>query len=238
MNIFNLKTTHRQIEIFEQNVAEILKVDFPEIKKSLESSTQKNTIQFSKKPNGIFLLRDYNIGKIIPELENNFDLYGLKVFNKKLKQYQDITLFFNNNALTLIEVEDSEKFHKTYDYNKIQIGELQTKHVSFEDQDIKITLEILKNVSLDKLKQLEIDDAIEIELDENLYYTILNMEDGNFIALDKSGKVYRLNHDHTEKSKKISNNIDDFFVLYKGNKSNLIEIMDIQKTQTFYGTSD
>jgi DNA-binding PadR family transcriptional regulator len=228
MNIFNFKTTKKQIEIFERNVAEILKIDFPEIKEVLELSLKQYTLQFPKKPSGIYLSRDYsakNLEKIIPELETNFDLYGLKVFNKKLNQYEAITLFFQNNFLTLIEVENPEKFHKTYDYSKLQIGELSTKEINIENLDKKITLDILKNVSEDKLNQLEIEDAIEIECDENLYYTILDMEDGNYIAVDKSIKVYRLNHKHIEKVKEISNDIDSFFDLYKGSKSNLAEIM-------------
>ena len=224
MNIFNFKPTKKQIEIFERNVAEILKIDFPKIKETLELSSKIYSIQFSQKPNGICLSRGYN-EEILSELETNFDLYGLKVFNKKLNQYLDITLFFKNDLLTLIEVENPEKFHKTYDYSKLQIGELSTKEINIENLDKKNTLNILKNVSQDKLNQLEIEDAIEIECNENLYYTILDMEDGNYIAIDKSGKVYRLNHDHIEKVKGISNNIDSFFDLYKGRKSNLSEIM-------------
>jgi len=224
MNIFNFKPTKKQIEIFERNVAEILKIDFPKIKETLELSSKIYSIQFSQKPIGICLSRGYN-EEILPELETNFDLYGLKVFNKKLNQYVDITLFFQNDLLTLIEVENPEKFHKTYDYSKLQIGELSIKEINIENLDKKNTLDILKNVSQDKLNQLEIEDAIEIECNENLYYTILDMEDGNYIAIDKSGKVYRLNHDHSEKVKGISNDIDSFFDLYKGRKSNLSEIM-------------
>lgn len=239
MNIFNFKTTKQQIEIFERNVAEILKNNFPKIKEALELSLKHYSIQFSKKPCGIYLSRDYsteNYEKILPEDKANFDLYGLKIFNKKLQEFEEITLFFQNNLLTLIEVSNPEKFHKNYDYSKLQIGELSTKEVSTENQDKKITLDILKNVSKEKLNQLDIEDAIEIEINENLYYTILNMENGNFIAVDKNENVYRLNHSHIEKVKKISNNIDDFFDLYNGNKSNLIELMYEQtKTHPLYG---
>jgi hypothetical protein len=237
MNIFNFKPTKSQIEIFERNVAEILKIDFPKIKETLELSSKIYSIQFSKKPSGICLSRGYN-EEILPEHETNFDLYGLKVFNKKSNQYEEITLFFHDNLLTLIEVENPEKFHKTYDYNKLQIGELRTKQIYIENLDKKNTLDILKNVSQDQLNQLEIEDAIEIECNENLYYTILDMEEGNYIAVDKSGKVYRLIHDHSEKVKEISNNIDDFFDLYKGSKSNLFEIMYKQKPHSVYGNTN
>lgn len=234
MSVFNFKPTISQIEIFERNVAEILKIDFPEIKEALELSSKIYSIQFSKKPSGICLSRA-SIKVNFRAQKTNFDLYGLKVFNKKRKEYEDITLFFSDNLLTLIEIKNPEKFHKTYDYTKLQIGKLKIKPVSFENQDTKIARDILKNVSKDKLKQLDIEDAIEIECNENLYYTILDMENGNYIAVDKNEKVYRLNHEHIEKIKKISNNIDDFFELYKGSKLNLIELMyNLPKTHSLY----
>ncbi len=238
MSVFNFKPTKSQIEIFENNVAEILKIDFPEIKEALKLSSKIYSIQFSKKPSGICLSRAFN-EEFLRAQKSNFDLYGLKVFNKKSKEFEDITLFFSDNLLTLIEIENPKKFHKIYDYTKLQIGELKIKPISFENLDTKIARDILKNVSKDKLNKLEIDNAIEIECNENFYYTILDMENGNYIAVDKNEKVYRLNHKHTEKIKKISNNIDDFFDLYKGSKSNLIELLYNQpKTHSLYGNTN
>lgn len=241
MNIFNFRTTEKQIEIFERNVAEILKIDFPEIKEVLELSIKLSSIQFMKKPCGIYLSHGYstkNYQKINPEHKTNFDLFGLEVFNNKLNEYEEIVLFFQNGTLSLIEVKNPKKFHKTYDYTKLRIGKLRKKEVSFENQDKKITQEILKNVSKVKLNQLEIEDTIEIEYNQNLYYTILDMENGNYVAVDKTGKVYRLNHEQTEKVKKISNTIDEFFDLYNGSKSNLIEILHKQKAHSLYGNTN
>ena len=238
MSVFNFKPTKSQIEIFERTVAEILKIDFPKIKEAFELSSKIYSIRFSKKPSGICLSRAYN-EQTLRAQKINFDLYGLKVFNKKLREYEDITLFFSDNLLTLIELENPAKFHKIYDYTKLQIGELTIKPISFENLDTAITRHILKNISKDKLKQLDLADTIEIKCNENLYYTILDLENGNYIAVDKNEKVYRLQHEHIEKVKKISNNIDDFFALYNGSKSNLIELMYKQtKTHSLYGNTN
>lgn len=234
MSVFNFKPTKSQIEIFEHRVAEILKTDFPEIKEALELSSKIYSIQFSEKPSGIWVSRAYKQEDLRVQ-KTNFDLYGLKIFNKKSKEFENITLFFSNHLLARIEIENPKKFHKTYDYTQLQIGEVKIKPISFENLDTIIARDILKNVAKDKLNQLEIENAIEIECNKNLYYTILDMENGNYIAVDKDKKVYRLNHEHIEKVKKISNNIDDFFDLYKGNKSNLMELLYKQnKTHSLY----
>jgi len=226
--MFNFKTTKKQIEVFERNVAEILKAAFPAIHESWITSSNDYSIQFLKKPSGIFLSRNFSNENFKEKSLNevgNFDIYGLKVFNKKSKQFEDVTLFFNNGLLTLIELKSPTRFHANYDFDKLQIGELTTKEVYDKNQEEQITLAILKDISQEKLIQLDIEKAIEIEINENLYYTILDMEEGNYIAVNKSGKVYRLNHKHIEKVKEISNDIVAFFNLYKGNKSNLIQLM-------------
>lgn len=238
MKLFHFKPTKNQIEVFEHNVAEILKINFPQIKQAVELSSKIYSIQFSKKPCGIIVSRVYN-EKILRVQKTNFDLYGLQVFNKKRKEYENITLFFSDNLLTLIEIDNPEKFHRIYDYNKLHIGELKIKPISYENLDTTITRDILKNVSKDKLNQLDLEDAIEIEYNANLYYTILDMENGNYIAVDKNQKVYRFHHEHVQKVKEISKNIDDFFELYNGSKSNLIELMyKHTKTNSLYGNTN
>jgi len=51
------------------------------------------------------------------------------------------------------------------------------------------------------------------------------MEDGNYIAIDKNGKIFRLNHDHKEMIKLIADKPTDFFNIYNGKKSELDNIM-------------
>lgn len=51
------------------------------------------------------------------------------------------------------------------------------------------------------------------------------MEDGNYVAVDKKGKVYRLNHDHEERVKLIANKPTDIFNICSGQKSQLKNII-------------
>lgn len=71
------------------------------------------------------------------------------------------------------------------------------------------------------MQLLDLEDAFKIEIDEKFYYPILDLESGNYIAVNKKGKVYRLNHDHSEIVKEIFKNPQDFLNSYKGVKSDL-----------------
>ena len=67
---------------------------------------------------------------------------------------------------------------------------------------------------------------MEIELDGKLFYTILYMEDGNYIAANKRGSIFRLHHDREKMVKKIADKPIDFFEIYKGYKADLDDIME------------
>ena len=94
-----------------------------------------------------------------------------------------------------------------------------------ENPDQKIVEKALKTLTKEQIELLELDFTFEIELDEKLFYTILDMEDGNYIAVDNKGKVYRLIHDHEEVVKLIADKPTDFFKIYNGQKSELEKII-------------
>ncbi|MBB3053949.1 hypothetical protein [Mucilaginibacter gotjawali] len=51
---------------------------------------------------------------------------------------------------------------------------------------------LVKGLSSDKLT---LDDLSEFEIDGKFYYQIKDLEDGNYIAIDKNGQVFGLIHD-------------------------------------------
>ena len=132
---------------------------------------------------------------------------------------------YQNNTLTKIEIDNPEYFHKTFDLNQIQKNKIKLEHLKIENPDRIIAEKALKSLSKVQLELLELEFTFEIELDEKLFYTILDMEDGNYIAVDKKGKVYRLNHDHEETVKLITNKPIDFFDIYSGKKRDLEKII-------------
>jgi hypothetical protein len=228
MNIFNRKIKQKHIEQFEHKIAELLDTELPELKKAISISRFAG-ISFMQKPNAIFILRGYD-PKAYEEIKRNhktyFNLTGISVWNRKTENHEPVELNYQNDTLTKIEIENPEYFHKTFDLNQIQKSEIKLEHLKMENPDQKIAEKALKNLTKEQLELLELDYTFEIELDEKLFYTILDMEDGNYIAVDKKGKIYRLNHDHEEKVKLISIKPTDFFKIYNGEKDELENIMN------------
>ncbi|MDT0557175.1 hypothetical protein RM697_00860 [Ichthyenterobacterium sp. W332] len=227
MNIFSRKTKTKHIVNFGLKIANLLETELPQLKVALGIS-RIHGISFMNKPSGIFISRGYNT-KQFEEINRNhktlFNLTGISVWNRKSERYEPIKLNYHYDTLTKIEIENPEFFHKTFDLNRIQKNGIELEHLKMENPDQKIAEKALKSLSKEQLGLLELDYCFEIEYDEKLFYTILDMEDGNYIAVDKKGNIYRLNHDHDERVKLITNKPIDFFELYSGQKSDLENIM-------------
>ena len=227
MNIFNRKTKKKHIEQFGLKIAELLEPELPQIKTAIGLSKIYG-ISFINEPKGIYISRGYKSKEfelINRDHRTSFNLYGVSVFNRKENSYQAIKLYYQSDGLTKIEIEKPEYFHKIFDLNQIQKNKLQLEHLEIVNPDQKIAEKALKSLTQNQLKMLELDSSFEIEFDQKLFYTILDMEDGNYFAVDKQGKIYRLNHDHKERVKVIANTPSEFFNIYNGNKSGLEKIM-------------
>ena len=227
MNIFKQKTKLKHIEQFEQSIAKLLESELPQLKKAIGISKLYG-ISFMLKPSGIFITRGYN-PKAIEEINRNHktscNLTGISIWNRKTGNYTPIKLNYHHDTLTKIEIENPEYLHKTFDLNQIEKGAIKLEPLTMENPDQKIAEKALRSLTKEQIQLLELENTFEIEFDEELFYTILDMEDGNYVAVDKKGKIYRLNHDHEERVKLIANKPTDFFETYNGQKSELEKIM-------------
>lgn len=227
MNIFNRKTKKKHVEQFRLRVTELLATELPQIK-TANGLSKVYGISFMSEPKGIYISCGYNPKEFEIINRNHktcFNLTGISVFNKRENLFEPINLYYQLDGLTRIEIDNPEYFHKTYDLNQIQKGKIELEHLKMENPDQKVAEKILNSLSKEQLDLLELDFTFEIEFDKKLFYTILDMEDGNYVAVDKKGKVYRLNHDHDEMAKLIADKPTDFFKIFNGQKSELENIM-------------
>ncbi|MTE27324.1 hypothetical protein [Winogradskyella ouciana] len=227
MGLFNRKTKKKHIEKFEINLINALESQMPQLRKVFGISKFFH-ISLLENPKSIFLGRSYSEKAFTVVNKNHktyFNLQGVSVLNRKTKQFEPIKLTFSHDALSTITTEHPENFHRLFDLNEIQVNEIHLEHLKRENPDQKIVEKILKPLNKDQLELLELDFTFEINLDEKSFYTILDIEDGNYIAVDKKGKIYRLIHDHEQPAKVIANNPSDFFKIYTGDKKDLENII-------------
>ena len=220
IDIFKRKTKVKDIQLFELKIVELIESEFPQIKAHFRKS--KLNIYFSR--TGITLLRRYESvaeSEITKGTKGFFELSGIYLIEKKTKKEKEIKLFYSNSILDQIKVEKPETFYKDFDFNSISKKDLKIRNIEIENPDLKTVSKILSSLNKEQLQLLDLEDAFEIEIDEKFYYPILDLESGNYIAVNKKGKVYRLNHDHSEIVKEIFKNPQDFLNSYKGVKSDL-----------------
>jgi hypothetical protein len=220
INIFKRKTDSRDIELFEVKVAKLIKSEFPQIEELLEK--EKLKIYFSK--TGILLMRDSfkMTNEVIKKSKNNFfELSGIYLFEKKTFKEKEIKLFYQNNVLNLIKVELPETFYKDFDLNSITKKDLKIRNIKVQNPDFKIVSKILFSLRKEQFELLELESTFEIEVSKKKYYPILDFENGNYIAVNKKGNIYRLQHDEKEDVKMIFNDIHSFLDVYNGNKTKL-----------------
>lgn len=219
--LFKRKTSAKDIAFLELKIAELITPEFPEIKEYLWKGGLK--IYFSNK--GILIdWKSYILkeGEFIKRCKPNyFELSGIYLVEKKKQELKEIKLIYQSNRLREIKVEKPKTFYKDFAFNSLIKRNLEVKKIKVENPDVKIVAKILDGLSEKQKELLELEDTFEIEVDEKLYYTIIDMEDGNYIAIDKKGKVYRLIHDDEEIAKQIAINSNELLKNYKGVKSDL-----------------
>jgi len=220
INIFRRKTNSKDLDLFELKIAELINVEFPQIREHLKKG--KLEIHFSK--TGILLLRDpyKKSEEIIKKNKYSFfELSGIYLVERKNQKEKEIKLFYQNNVLNQIKVDQPETFYKDFDLNSITKKDLSIRNVEVENPDLKTVSKILSSLNKEQLDLLDLKYTFEIEINEKFYYPIIDFENGNYIAVDKKGKIYRLNHDNEEDIKEVFKNVHDFLNVYNGVKAEL-----------------
>lgn len=156
----------------------------------------------------------------------HFILTGVEIFNKNLGDFVPIKLTVTYNLIQNIAIPFDKSLSKTYNLSQLRITELHQKSFTIQNPELAKLKKLLLEFSEAEKALLEIEDTFEIELEGKNYYTILSMDDGNYIAIDKKQRVFRLIHDHEEPAKSIFNNLKEFFAFYNGDKEQLAMFME------------
>ncbi|WP_454047541.1 hypothetical protein [Chryseobacterium sp. Marseille-Q8038] len=143
------------------------------------------------------LEKEYNKSKL-----GYFQLQNILIFNKKSGKKEKIVLSFLEGLFIGFFLEDI-KF-ENYILNEYDTSNLREKHFKNDNDKVEL-LEIIGKLDKQKEAKFDIEDTFKIELPEGDFYTIKNLKDGNYLAVDKKGIVYELIHDPYSVIKKAEN---------------------------------
>jgi hypothetical protein len=149
-----------------------------------------------------------------------FRLLGIEVFNNLTDEFEEIPLEYSFDIVHKIEVKDPLYFHRNYNLEKIKVGTIIIKDLLDKSKPETLLVILGSDINKDKL---EINSSIEIEIEDEIYHTVLDFDDGNCIAVNEQGVVFRLIHDHQQIVKEIAPNIHEFITSYNGDKNELSE---------------
>lgn len=122
----------------------------------------------------------------------SFKISGLQIFSKLTKQFEDIEILIQDNLVSGLKIENSQ-----YDLSEFDIGKINNKGVTksvftFSPNDIDIFYDSLDQEIKNKLNP---DDLFDVDFNNRTFYSFCDLEDGNYLAVDKNLKVYSLVHD-------------------------------------------
>ncbi len=122
----------------------------------------------------------------------NFKISGLQVFSNLTRQFEDIEILIQDNLISGLKIKNSEYQLSEFDLDKINNNGVSKSVFTFPPNEIDIFYDALDQEIKNKLNP---DDLFDIDFNNRTFYSFCNLEDGNYLAVDKNLKVYSLVHD-------------------------------------------
>jgi hypothetical protein len=178
-----------------------------------------DTVQFDRN-NTITFTHVYKGNEILSRQTFN-QIDGIEIFSEIEKVYKPILVFANGDSISHITLNFKSVITRELDINKLRYNDLIVTKIKTVNPDMIFISNLLKKLGSSNLNLLNLEETFEVQVDNKNYYTVFDMEDGNYIAINKKQEVFRLIHDHSIVAKKVFNNVEEFCKVYKGKKENL-----------------
>lgn len=204
---------------FEFAVIDALSERVP-LMKAMQSHSQLD-VAFVMGPNSISLLHRLDVQYLNQNKskhKGSLQIDGLHVKSKYgEKQFSIQTI---EDVIVNILIEE-DFFNISSDFYVINAQGFSIRNLKIENPDKDKLLKILDGIDEASINKIETEDTIEIVLGNKKYYTIIDMEDGNYVGVDKKGVVYRLLHDSNQQAKLIDTSVSTFLSAFSGDKNEL-----------------
>ena len=177
------------------SIASVMPDEFQEIKFQLLSGDILGLISAPINPDFKSILVSYSeeISKF-KKRGQNFKISGLKVYSNRNKSFEKIELLVRDNLVAGLKISNSK-----YELGEFELTQIVSENVTksdyfFPPSDIDTLYDALDPTIKVLLNPNEF---IDIEFNNKTYYSFYDMEDGNYLVVDRKLNVYSLIHDAT-----------------------------------------
>lgn len=195
--MFNLFKKKRQLTKHDLEFLQKIVTALPKKYQYLQNQVT-DEFMLGKKPNELGDRGDYCltlnasleqefINKKLPQF---FIIRGIEVWNKKQKNYESVELHIVQGIIFGYKLFSNPA---DLDLNNLSTKSVNEKH--FNNEDINQVTSILGDLTQDEKTLIDIENSFKIEIPEGVFYTIKNLEDGNYLCINTSGEIYLLIHD-------------------------------------------
>lgn len=159
----------------------------------------------------------------------NFKIGGLQIFSTQNKKYENIEILIQDNLVRGLKITESAYQLKEFDLQRIKADNVIRANFSFPASEIEI---FYKNLSPEIKQNLNSDDLSEIDFNSRIYYSFYDLEDGNYLAVDKNLNIYSLVHDAKPIVKRLKESFIEILKDLKSGKFDKNEHLDKRYSNT------
>lgn len=223
---FTKAKNEKAARLLEQKLLEKLRLLYPDVYENHQYwltkyvTVKNNTIRFWHYSN-----QPAYVEKNMKRHSKVYNLRDLIIHRANVPEPVSFSVHIELNLIASVQLP-TDGFYKAYDLDSINVERVIEEEIIYEHTEEKDLMDILDPLSVTERAKLEIQDTYEFDLEGRTYHTILDMEDGNYIAVDGEGVVYRLHHDSKERAKEIAPSVESFLSTYSGNKASLAYLFD------------
>ena len=192
--LFNRKKSdYKKDVILMQNIFNLLPDNFEFIKKQLDEGLIIGS-EKSNKPIDCYTKFTYDI-KLLNKLEDKkgryFGIRGVYVLDSETNELVELQINIGYGILISYFGIKVNFFSPVVDNIKIN----NFRIMDFSDDNYDSIKDLL---SINEKKLINTTDVYEVKLKGKSYYHLKDLEDGDFIGIDKDKKVYKITHDPFE----------------------------------------
>lgn len=136
----------------------------------------------------------------------NYHLSGQQIFSQKINGYTNVHYIIHENILTGIKIENSNYEIEEFDFKRLISDNLKQTSMDFPPTAIDL---FYNRLDYQLKSRLNPDNLIDIDFNDRTYYAFYDLEDGNYLAVDKKLTVYSLVHDALPMSKKMKYSLSE-----------------------------